>query len=82
MIETKSLPIAKETDDAMLLLVALVKDIKAKKSATEIGVDCLPKLMEAVSGIDQVDDEAKENKEVVLATVGYRTGELAGALIG
>lgn len=82
MIIDKNVKVAKETSEVMDLLVTLVKDIKAKKTASQIAGDTLSKLMTAIEGIDQVDDEAKENLSVMLATVGYSTGDLAGALIG
>jgi hypothetical protein len=82
MIESKQVEYAKELDDALALVVELVKDLKAKKSVTEIAAENLPNLMSAFAGIEQVGAELAANKAVVFQTVGYRTGELAGALIG
>ena len=79
-IQTKQVEYAKEIDDVLVLVVELVKDIKAKKDMSALAAENLPNLMNAIGGLDQVGDEFK-NKQVVLSTVGYRVGELGGALI-
>lgn len=81
-IEKKEVDIAKEVDDVGRLLVELVADIRAKKSVTEIAGENIQNLIDAINGIDQVDDEIKANRKVVMATIGARTGELADAIIG
>lgn len=90
MIQDKTLKVAKETDDVMVLFVNTVKTIKAAKAAGKssieiaqaLGVGEIKDLIEAVNGADQIGAENKEDKAVVLATIGYRAGELAGALVG
>lgn len=72
---------AKEIDDVLVLLVGLVTDLKAKKDLATVAADNLPKLMDAVAGVNQVADELKANKAVAFATIGSRVGELAGALL-
>lgn len=79
-IQQKQIDYAKEVDDVLVLVVELVKDIKAKKDMAALAAENLPNLMNAIGGLDQVGDEFK-NKQVVLSTVGYRVGELSGALI-
>lgn len=80
-IQKKEIEYAKELDDVMVLVVELVKDIKAKKDVAALAAENLPNLMNAIGGLDQIGDEFK-NKPVLLSTIGYRTGELGGALIG
>lgn len=71
---------AKEIDDVMFFVVELVKDLKAKKAIGEVAAENLANLMNALNGIDLVDDEMKA-KSIALATIGYRSGELAAALL-
>lgn len=81
MIQKREEEYAKEIDDVGLALVELVRDIKAKKSIAEIAGENLPLIMEAVNGVDQMDDEYAENRKVALATMGKRTGELTDVLL-
>lgn len=81
-IGKKELDYAKETGEAMEFLVNVVKDVKAGKDVGAIAAGSLQEFMTAIQGIDQVPAEAKASKSVVLATVGYHTGALAGAMIG
>lgn len=80
-IEKKEIEIAKETDDCMVLLIGIVKSIKAGKSAGEIAAQELPAFMEALNGANQIGEEAK-SKDAMARTVGMRAGELAAAFIG
>ena len=80
MIAQKEVSYAKEIDDVLVLVVELVKDIKAKKGVSEIASENIANLMAALSGIDQANEEMK-NKAVVLQTIGYRLGDLAAALV-
>jgi predicted ArsR family transcriptional regulator len=80
MIEKKEIEFSKELDDVLVLVIELVKDIKAKKSVAQIGAENIPNLMAAIGNVDQIPAEAK-NKVVTLQTIGYRTGELAAALV-
>lgn len=81
MIEDKQLPMAKETDDVLTMIVELIEDIKAGKSYMTIAGENLPNLKDALDGIDKIDDEYKEDMRVALATIGYRSGEIAGVLL-
>jgi hypothetical protein len=81
-IAKKELDYAKEVGEAMELAVKLVKEIKAGKTAAEMASGVLPEFMSAIQGIDQIPAEVKASKEVVMATVGYHVGELAGAMVG
>ena len=81
MIEKREVEFAKEIDDVAVLLVELVKDIKAKKGAAEIAGENVKNLMDAIAAFDQIPAEAK-NKLVALQTLGYRTGELAAVIVG
>lgn len=81
MIETKSLPYAKEIGDVGVALSGLVSDIKAKKSVTEIVGGSLQNLIAAVDGVEKIDDEIAADPKVAFATMGYHSGEIAGALL-
>lgn len=80
-IESKSLPYAKEVGDVGVALKTLVADIKAKKSLSEIAADALPKVMAAVDGVGDIDDEVAANRGAAIATMGYHTGEIVDALL-
>lgn len=80
-IEKKEYDCAKEVDDVLALVVSIVEDIKAKKSATDIATGNLAGLMDAISGADKALDEHAANPGAVYATVGVRVGELVGALL-
>ena len=77
MIEKKEVEYAKELDDVMDLIVELVKVIKEKGDYTTLMSD----LISAVSGIDQVDDEIKENLKASINTVLFRAVEIADIFI-
>jgi hypothetical protein len=80
-IESRQLQVAKEVDDVALLLVQLVGDIKAGKSAPEIASGVVAKLVDALAGVDKIGAEVESNRKAVLATIGYRVGELADAVL-
>ncbi len=80
-IQKREVEYAKELDDCAALLVHIVRDVKAGKTAAEIASGSLQDLMTAMSGIDQVDDELAANRKVALQTIGYRTGELTDAFL-
>lgn len=77
----KEVEIAKELDDVMALVVELVKDIKAGKGAAELASENIGNLMTAVSGIDQVQDELKLNKQAAVQGVALRVAELVSVLL-
>lgn len=72
---------AKELDDVGYALVELVKDIKAKKPVAEIAGENLPNLMNALNGMDQLDDELDQHRAVALRTLGAHLGGLVDALL-
>lgn len=80
-IQKKEVEYAKETDDALVLAIAIVKDAKAGKPIGEIASGNLQKLIDAFAGGDQIPVEAAQARKVVLQTVGFRTGELADAFL-
>ena len=82
MLQKREVEYAKEVDDVLKLVVELVADLRAKKSISDVAAENLPGLMEALNGMDQVDDELKESRKVVLETVGYRVGSLTDAVLG
>jgi hypothetical protein len=80
-IEQKQINYAREIDDVVWLLVSLVKDIKAGKTIPEVVAGSVSSLVAALNGLDQLDDEIAANKQVAFQTIGYRVGELAGAIL-
>jgi len=82
MIQTMEVSIAKEVDDVGKFIVELVADIRKGKDTAAIVSENLANLVGAIDGISGVVDEVKENRKVVLATLGMRTGELTDAIIG
>lgn len=76
----KEIEYAKEIDDVMYFVIELVKDLKAKKAISEVAAENLANLMSALSGMDGLDEEMK-SKAIALSTIGYRSGELAAALL-
>lgn len=67
-IEKKEIDFAKELGDVMALLTEIVKHFKAGKKPAELP-ELLDELVTAVTGIDQLDDELKENQKAAIATV-------------
>ncbi len=82
MIQTRTIQFAKEADDVLIFVIELIKDLKAKKGLPEIAAENLPNLMQAMSGLDQIEGETSADRTVVAQTVGYRIGELTTALLG
>lgn len=72
------LKVPKESKEVIDALVSLVADIKAKKPIGEIAGGALPKVIAAVDGFDQVDDEIKSENKADL--IGYMGKELPHAL--
>jgi hypothetical protein len=81
-VEQRQVMIAKEVDDVALLLVEIVKQVKSGKPVAEMAAGVMDELVQAISGVDQIDDEWKEDRSAVMATMGYRLGELTDAIIG
>ena len=82
MIASKQVEYAKEVDDVLVAVVSLVKEIRSGKSIGEIAAGSLGKVMDAVGGVAEIDDELRDNRTVAMQTIGYRTGELAAAILG
>lgn len=72
--------VAKELDDVLALVVDVVKQVKAGKSALELAALELPALVSAINGLDQIPAELADLQSVI-AGVGVRTGELVAALV-
>lgn len=80
-VQKREVEYAKEIDDVAALLVKVLSDAKAGKPAAEIASGAVTELINALAGLDQAGEEAK-NRRVLLQTLGYRTGEMAGILLG
>lgn len=79
-IEKIEVEIAKEAADVMDLLISVVKDIKAGKSAMEISTGALPELMAAIAGADQIAGEVVASAAFA-RTIGMKCGELIDAFM-
>jgi len=77
----KEVEYAKEIDDVAALLVGIVKDVKAGKTPMEIASGGIAKLVEAMAGVDQLDDEMKANRKAALNAVLLRSAELVDVLL-
>lgn len=71
--------VPKEANEVADALVLLVEAIKAKKEIAVIVAEVLPKLMVAVDGFSELDDEAKSPEMKML--LGILVGKLAKALL-
>jgi len=74
----KTVKVAKESSEVFDALTSIVTDAKAGYSIPDISARNLPKLVEAVRGYEQFDDEAK-SKEFV-QTLAYGVGQVGSAL--
>ena len=72
------LVVPKESKEVVDALVSILQDVKAKKSIGEIAAGALPKIIVAVEGFDQLDDEAKSEHKGDLAA--YLVNEIVKAL--
>ena len=80
MLIDQNVKVAKETSDVFAAVIVIVKDIKAGKTAFEIGADALPALINAVGGIDQVPGEL-EDRRALLVTMSLGVADLLDVLI-
>lgn len=80
-IQTRQESFAKELDDVLLLIVNIIKKVKAGTPISDIAAGELQDLVNAVAGVDQVTAEFNESPEVALRTATARIGELIAALV-
>lgn len=64
-----------ELDEALSLLVELVKDVKAGKGALAIAMENLPLIIKGLNGLDQAGLEAKDHQALAI-TCGSRVAEI------
>lgn len=81
MIQEKTVQYAKEIDDVLVLVVKIIEMAKAGQDVMAIASGAVAPLIDAVAGIQGAGEELSLNKKVVFETVGYRVGEIAGALV-
>lgn len=79
-VEQRNVSVAKEVDDVLALVVHVVKEVKAGKSAGDIASGSVAKLIAAMAGVDAVKDELAQSKGAVYNTVALRVSELVDAL--
>ena len=79
MVETVNytMEVPKESKELMDALSAIIGHFKSGKSVTEAAA-LLPDVLQAVDGIDKLDDEAKT--EHLDEAVGYGVHKIMGAL--
>lgn len=90
MIESRSVDFAKEVDDLAVLFPTLITAILAKKAqgksvvqiATELATEDFQLFVAAVAGVGDISTEVAASRKAVLATLGYRLGETADAILG
>lgn len=75
---TKSLEVPKEMSEVIDAVTAIVLDIKLKKPITEIIAGNLQRLMTAVDGYDQLDEEQKTPQ--FINAVAYLVAQLGPVL--
>lgn len=75
-----TIQVPKEMNDVKVLVVELIKDIKAKKSPGELVAENIPGLMAAMDGMDKLGAEAQDAAAYDLA--GLLAAELAKVLTG
>lgn len=80
-IETKNILVAKELGDCAILIAQVVKEARAGKPIADIISGSFPLMIQAIGGLDQIDDEIAANFEVALSTIGLHSGEIVAALI-
>jgi hypothetical protein len=68
-------------DAAALLVIDIVKAVKAGKSATEIAGSELGELIGVLGAVSGIPTEEKD-RATCLETIGYRLGDLADAFLG
>ncbi len=73
--------LSKEIDEVMVCFVKIAQHLKGGGTLLTLPGAVAGELMTAISGCDQLDDEAREDLACALRTVGMRTGELTAALI-
>jgi hypothetical protein len=78
----KTVDVAKEADDVFMLLLSVLKDVKAGVPVAEIATGNLAKLMTAVEGFSELDDEAKNDRKALLVGSGIFLGEVTDTLLG
>lgn len=71
--------VPKETKEAGDAMFGIIADVKAKKTIAEIVAGNLPKLISAVEGFDQMDDEFKSAHRSAL--VAYLVKGIMDALL-
>ena len=76
-MSTKEVKIAKEADDVLALVEAVIKTVKEKGEYT----DLVDELVAAITGADQIAEEAKD-VEALMNTVGLRVSSIANLFIG
>lgn len=77
MIRKVEIEQAKELNDVMDLVVAVIATVKSKGDYSEL----LDELIAAIEGVGEIDDEFKENLAVCINTVGGRAGDIVAPFL-
>ena len=76
----ESVKCPKELNDVRKAIVGIIEDIKDGKDLMLIAGENLQALSEAVSGLEQIDDELADNLQESVNCLGLMTGEIIGIL--
>lgn len=79
-VEQKTVMHGKEASDVMAFIVEIVRHFKEGKSLSEI-TELIDELIEAINGIDQLDDEFKSNRQAVLNSILLGASDLVEVLL-
>lgn len=77
----KDVEIAKEVDDVLGLVVHIIQEAKAGKDVGSIMAGSVQKLIDAVSGVDQVAVELESARKAVYNTAALRLADVVDALL-
>lgn len=80
-LETREIEVPKEFDDVLLLVLELVRDLKDKKELAVVASENLPNLMNAIQGVDQIDDELKADLPAFLKAASSRAVDIAALFL-
>jgi hypothetical protein len=78
---TVSYKAPKELNDFRVALVALIEDLMAKKSISQIALENVQNFWTAIQGIDKLPQELKSELHASLETIGHLGGCIAGCLL-
>lgn len=76
---TKTVTVVTSVDNLLALLTTAVKDVKAGKTAAQVGIDLLPLLVTAFAGIGDLAKDVMDKKALEV-TIALKLSELVDVL--